>query len=140
MNPFMASTTHCCQIAEAFSTDASISFVMYLCCMSPSAFPASIPSAFQNRPAFGLPSPRFSVSSVCSLIHSLSSKMGFKCSRTPLPLLLKIVAYLMGAFKENSDPNKLQEPFSFKKLLDFTAFSGSGAVRKPNYRCQFRDF
>ena len=31
--------------------------------------PAFIPSVFQNRPAFGLPSSRFSVSFVCSLIR-----------------------------------------------------------------------
>ena len=32
------------------------------------------------------------------------------------------------------------ESFSFKELLGFMFFYGTGAVRKPHHRCQFSDF
>ena len=105
MNPFMAPATHRSQITESFSTDAPISFVMHLLHVPSRTFDIYNQRVLKSSGVW------LAIVSIFGIVYRISCsclilKMGFKCLRTPLPLLLKIVAYLLRAFKVNHALNE----------------------------------
>ena len=55
MNPFMATSTHSRQIAQPFSADAFVGFVVYLRRAAVSTLSTFVTRTFEDRPAFALP-------------------------------------------------------------------------------------